>query len=278
MIHYVRICLFLTVSMWILSSSANSSDVVDKAGVSASTTWAYSFQRPHACLVKRIYPCFVDTRSRSELLPLKIMDVFLASKTRLELISATRLRLLQGKLLVGKKKGIVDQEVLLETSSGTWKIQGDALFAKGEDVRTRSFSLHGDVVFQGKSSSEKFLLSQGFENWYQGTSADGRPWMGVMQPLQISKLFSFLPSSLFAHPNKIQKLSMWKSNILEAQTQASDFYKDQVERKIASMEDQQLQQQRLHQQRLQEKKRILKIYRSQQDPDFSSDLKSLSAE
>ncbi len=283
MICFFRVYLFLVISTWTLLGQANSSDPhptsasIQQNPAVVSTRWAYAFQRPHACLVKNVFPCFVDARNHSEFLPLKKMEVFLASKTRVELISSTRIRLLQGKLLVAKKKDI-DQEVILESSSGSWKIQGEALLVKSEDVKTRCMALQGDIHFQGKSSKEFFLLSQGFENWYQGTSADGRPWMGVMQPLQVTKLFPFLPTSFLSHPNKVQRLSMWKINILEANVQASDFYKDQVERKIASMEDEQLQQQRLFQKRQQEKSRILKIYRSKQDPDFSSDLKDLSAE
>lgn len=243
---------------------------------SVSTSWVHVFQRPQMCVLKKTFPCFVDTAHSSEYLPLQKMDVFLSSQSRIELISTTRVRLLQGKVLVRKKAE--ETKVQVESSSGAWDIQDMAMFLKSQDVRIRSLALQGSVVYHGKASGQSFLLSQGFENWYQGTSTDGLPWMGVMQPLNIGKLFPVLPKSLFQHPQKTQWLAEWKKNILEAQSQASDFYQEQVERKIASQELAQRQFEQHQQRQLQEKNRILKIYRSKQDPDFSQDLKSLSAE
>jgi hypothetical protein len=243
---------------------------------SVSTSWVHVFQRPQMCVLKKIYPCFMDTAHSSEYLPLPKMDIFLSSKSRIEFISATRVRLLQGKVLVRKKTE--EAIVQVESSSGVWDIQEMAMFLKSQDIHTRSLALQGSVVYHGKAGGQNFLLSQGFENWYQGTSTDGLPWMGVMQPLNIGKLFPLLPKSLFLHEQKTQWLSEWKKNILEAQTQASDFYQEQVERKIASQEDAQRQLEQHQHRQLQEKKRILKIYRSKQDPDFSQDLKALSAE
>lgn len=229
-----------------------------EASEKAINQHVYFVDYPDSCVKDRKFPCTI----KSAKYPLQFesgkFKLFLDKETAVQMISAEKMQLMQGKLWVEASE-LSQMQV---SANLKLNFQGELFCERRKDQVLQVLNLNAQISFDSKHVFQEEALPVGFENWYGALAVNGEILRGVIKPIErevFLKAWTPLTGRPLAELRKKVKeyLDLWSGNV-EA---SAAMYQEVVERSLASVREKQNAQARAAQKKADEQAELRRLYR-----------------
>lgn len=213
---------------------------------------------PQGCFTKKTFPCAL----RSTAGALKFESVsgsyFLGDLSSVRFTSANQIQLLSGSLWIERSQ----QLEFVANPELTLKLAGEFFLEKQKAGMVLVRNLNGVVEFDSRFLFKAESLPLGFQNWYGTLTTQKQINRGVIRPIEVLPFLKvWQPVAGLSPAETKARVHVYKQSWAEGVEISSQFYKEVVERRLASQAE--LDQRRVDRQKaaLNEQKRIRQMYR-----------------
>ena len=213
---------------------------------------------PSRCFSQRVYPCSLRVTGGLLSFEKDSQKYQLADQSSLEILSVSKIKILQGSLWVKEAR-----ELQVQVSPVlTLKINGEVFMQKTSDTVLSVRNLSGQVGFESPHVFSNEFLPIGFENWYGPLDSQGQVSRGVIKPISMTDFLKvWIPVSGLSFAEMKRATKEYKELWREALDQSTSFYKEIVERRIASQEEKEREAQRMREAQQKEQAKLRKMFR-----------------
>lgn len=215
---------------------------------------------PKSCFELHQFPCAIRFIQNSKKLESDQAQIFGMKGTSLLLNSPESLRLLEGLLFLESQKPIQIQLGVVNLQS-----TGEVLIEKSDTARVAISQFSGEAQVSAVFHQKKMQIPTGMSQWFSGTNQKGEMEMGVLSPVDFKKALplwrDLTTYSKVVAKNKIQ---IYRQNWKEAVEVSANFYKEIVERRIASETEVRMQRERRLEMEKKEREKLRQLFRARQ--------------
>ncbi len=213
---------------------------------------------PKDCFAKKQYPCSVRAAEQVLRFDRGAGSFQLGKGASVKFFEQDQVALLRGVVWIQnaqKLEFVVHPQMKLS-------LIGEVLIEKHADQNLLVRNINADIKFQSESVFKSEALPVGYQNWYGGLDTRKQIQRGIISPIQAGPfLKSWIPLAGLSAAETKRKIAEFKESWVGNVESSTLFYKEIVERRIASQLE--LDQQRVNKKKAAELEtlKIKKLYR-----------------
>jgi hypothetical protein len=222
---------------------------------------------PDQCFSLDKFPCSVRSVDQALTIEKTSGRFIVGPHSSVHFVTASEIQLLEGKIWFERADGLH-----LKISPKLKILLNGEFFAARESDKSILRNLNGDAQFQSDLVFKNETLPVGFENWYGRITTAGAIERGIIKPIELKTfLVEWLPLAQNSPAELKQMVSGYKQSWSKAAMISSEFYKEIVERRMASVEAKELSQQQQVEKARRAIQKIRELYRQKNYLDSSEE-------